>query len=81
MEKKLAHLEMIQGVANRLSPNSFLPKGGCVVLVSGLFALSAGDRKTYFIYCFEDGVLGAEGDHRLKVRMLYRCLNATRSSI
>jgi hypothetical protein len=58
MEKKLAHLEMIQGVANRLSHNSFLLKGWCVVLVSGLFALSAGDRKTYFIYCFEDGVLG-----------------------
>jgi hypothetical protein len=38
MEKKLAQLEMIQGVANRLSPNSFLLKGGCVVLVSGLFA-------------------------------------------
>ena len=50
MEKKLAHLQMIQGVVNRLSQNSFLLKGWCVVLVSALFALAAGNRKMYFIY-------------------------------
>jgi len=50
MEKKLAHLEMIQGVINRLSQNSFLLKGWCVVLVSALFALAAGNSRVYFIY-------------------------------
>ena len=53
MEKKLAHLEMTQGVVNRLSHNSFLLKGWSVVLVSALFALAASNSKdgnTYFIY-------------------------------
>lgn len=50
MDKKQAHLQMIQGVVNRLSQNSFLLKGWSVVLVSALFALAAGDRKLYFIY-------------------------------
>ena len=47
---KHAHLEMIQGVVNRLSNNSFLLKGWSVVLVSGLFALAAKDAKALFIY-------------------------------
>ena len=38
MSSKLSHLEMIQGIVNRLSQNSFLLKGWTVVLVSGLFA-------------------------------------------
>jgi hypothetical protein len=50
MGKKQAHLEMIQGVVNRLSSNSFLLKGWCVVLVSALFALAAGNTKPYFVY-------------------------------
>lgn len=41
---------MIQGVVNRLSSNSFLLKGWCVVLVSALFALAAGNTKPYFVY-------------------------------
>lgn len=50
MDKKQAHLEMIQGVVNRLSHNSFLLKGWSVVLISALFALAASSSKTYFIY-------------------------------
>lgn len=51
MDKKQAHLEMIQGVVNRLSQNSFLLKGWSVVLVSALFALAAGSKsKIFFIY-------------------------------
>ena len=50
MEKKLAHLQMIQGIVNRLSQNSFLLKGWSVVLVSALFALSASNLKMFFIY-------------------------------
>jgi len=50
MEKKHAHLKMIQGVVNRLSHNSFLLKGWSVVLVSALFALLAQSENQTFIY-------------------------------
>ena len=43
MEKKLKHLEFIQGVVNRLAGNSFLVKGWPVTLVAALFALAAGE--------------------------------------
>lgn len=49
MQRKLAHMEMIQGVVNRLSSNSFLLKGWSVVLVSGLSALAAKDTKITFV--------------------------------
>jgi len=50
MQNKLKHLELIQGVINRLSTNSFLLKGWSVVLVSALFALSASDRNPAFVF-------------------------------
>lgn len=50
MSKKQAHLEMIQGIVNRLSHNSFLLKGWTVILVSALFALAAKDKNALFIY-------------------------------
>lgn len=50
MEKKLKHLELIQGVINRLSTNSFLLKGWSVVLVSALFALAAPQSQPAFVY-------------------------------
>ena len=40
MEKKMKHLEMIQGIVNRLAHNSFLLKGWSVTIVAGLLALS-----------------------------------------
>lgn len=49
MEEKIKHLEMIQGVINRMAKNSFLLKGWSVILVSALFALAAKDSNTYFI--------------------------------
>jgi hypothetical protein len=50
MEKKTKHLEMIQGIINRLSTNSFLLKGWSVVLVASLFALSAPQSQVAFVY-------------------------------
>lgn len=50
MEAKLKHLEMIQGVINRMANNSFLLKGWSVVLVSALFALAAKDSNNLYIY-------------------------------
>ena len=39
MESKLKHLELIQGVVNRLATDSFRVKGWTVVLVTALFVL------------------------------------------
>ena len=50
MSSKHTHLEMIQGVVNRLSHNSFLLKGWSVVLVSAMFALAAKDNQLFFVY-------------------------------
>jgi len=47
-EKLAKHIELIQGVINRMAGNSFLLKGWTVTLVAGLFALAAsGGRWTY----------------------------------
>ena len=40
MDNKKAHLEMIQGVINRMAHNSFLLKGWSVTLVTALLVLS-----------------------------------------
>ena len=44
------HLELIQGVINRMASNSFHLKGWSVVLVSALFALAASDANDNFVY-------------------------------
>ena len=49
-ERKHKHLEFIQGVINRLSTNSFLLKGWSVVLISALFALSAAESRSAFVF-------------------------------
>jgi hypothetical protein len=43
------HLELIQGVINRMAGNSFHLKGWSVVLVSALFALAASDTNANFV--------------------------------
>ena len=48
MEKKLAHLEMIQAVITRMAGNSFALKGWAVTLVAGLFALSSKDANQFY---------------------------------
>ena len=50
MNAKQAHLEMIQGVINRLSQTSFLLKGWSVLLVSSLFALAIANTQPLFVY-------------------------------
>ena len=47
-ERKLAHLNMIQGVVTRMATNSFQMKGWVVLLVSGLFGLAAADTNRRF---------------------------------
>jgi hypothetical protein len=50
MDRKLKHLEFIQGTVNRLSTNSFLLKGWSVVLVSALFVLSGNQSNQKFTW-------------------------------
>ena len=50
MEKKIAHLNIVQGVINRMARNSFHLKGWSVVLVSALFALASKDLHLAFVY-------------------------------
>lgn len=50
MEKKLKHLEFIQGVISRLASNSFMIKGWSVLLVSACFALAAPTSNILFVY-------------------------------
>ncbi|MBI5216187.1 MAG: hypothetical protein HY960_10585 [Ignavibacteriae bacterium] len=50
MENKRAHLEMIQGVINRMASNSFLLKGWIITLVAALFALAQKESNTSFMY-------------------------------
>ena len=74
MDRKIKHLEFIQGVINRLSTNSFLLKGWSVVLVSALFALSANNSNVSFIMLAYIPVIifwGLDG-YFLSVEQIYR---------
>jgi hypothetical protein len=48
---KLKHLEMIQGIINRMASNSFALKGWAVTLVAGIFALASkdADKKNFLV--------------------------------
>jgi len=76
MDNKRAHLEMIQGVINRLSSNSFLLKGWSVVLVSALFALAAeGSNVSFVLIAYFPAVIfwGLDG-YFLHQERLFRAL-------
>ena len=45
MEAKLKHLELIQGVINRLAGDSFRMKGWAVILVSAVLVLVVGEDR------------------------------------
>ena len=53
MEKKMKHLEMIEGVIERMGNNSFQLKGWAVTLVALVGALAAqGSDKRFFLLAF-----------------------------
>ena len=49
IDRKIKHLEFIQGVINRLASDSFRMKGWCVVLVAALFILLARQGQVGFV--------------------------------
>lgn len=50
MDAIMKHLEMIQGIINRMASNSFLLKGWAVTLVAALFALAAKESNSVFFW-------------------------------
>lgn len=53
MENKIKHLEIIQGVINRMAGNSFALKGWAVTLIAGIFALASKDADNiYFLVAY-----------------------------
>lgn len=53
MENKIKHLELIQGVINRMAGNSFALKGWAVTLIAGIFALASKDAdKSYSLVAY-----------------------------
>lgn len=50
MDNKRAHLEMIQGIINRMGANSFLLKGWTITLVAALFALAQKESNSAYMF-------------------------------
>lgn len=76
MNKKLKHLELVQGVINRMASNSFMLKGWAVTLVAGIFALAGKDAdKLYFLVAYVPVIVfwGLDAYYLLQER-LYRSL-------
>jgi len=49
MENKRKHLEMIQGIINRMAGNLFFLRGWTITLIAALFALAAKDANSKYI--------------------------------
>lgn len=76
MEEKIRHLEMIQGIINRMANNSFMLKGWAVTLVAGIFALASKEAdKSYFLIAYVPIIIfwGMDSYYLLQER-LYRSL-------
>lgn len=76
MERKMKHLELIQGVLSRMAGNSFMLKGWAVTLISGIFVLAGKDTdKLYFLVAYLPIIIfwGLDSYYLLQER-LYRSL-------
>ena len=76
MDNKIKHLDMIQGIINRMAKNSFALKGWAVTLVAGVFALTAKDaEKLYYLIAYAPILIfwGLDSYYLLQER-LYRSL-------
>lgn len=73
---KRMHMEMIQGVINRMASNSFMLKGWAVTLIAGIFALASKEaEKTYFLIAYVPIIVFWGLDtYYLRLERLYRNL-------
>ena len=76
MEAKLKHLELIQGVVNRMAFNSFMLKGWSVVLVSAVLVLVSrqGGGRWALIGLFPALIFWGLDGYFLRQERLYRAL-------
>ena len=76
MSDRQKHLELIQGVINRLSTNSFQVKSWSVVIASALFALAASgkDHEVVWVALFPAIVLWGLDGYFLRQERLFRKL-------
>ena len=83
MDNKINHLQMIQGVINRMASNSFALKGWAVTLLAGIFALASKEAdKMYFLIPYVPIIVfwGLDSYYLLQER-LYRKLYKKASSV
>ena len=81
MSNKQKHLEMIQGVINRFSTNSFLLKGWSVTLLSALLALSTHKSNINLVYfaCIPTTILwGLDGFFLWQEQLFRKLYNLVR---
>ena len=76
MEEKIKHLEMIQGVINRMANNSFVLKGWAVTLAAGVFALAGSNSENllFWIACVPVIAFWGLDSYYLLQERLYRDL-------
>ena len=76
MDKKMKHMEMIQGVINRMASNSFTLKCWAVTLVAGIFALASKDanRKFFLVTCVPILIFWGLDSYYLLQERRYRAL-------
>jgi hypothetical protein len=75
-QDQVKHLELIQGVVNRLARNSFVMKGWAVTLIAAVFALGIKETTpTYFLIAFLPAfVFWALDGYYLRQERLFRKL-------
>ncbi len=81
MENKQKHLELIQGVIDRMASNSFSLKGWAVTLVAGIFALASKDTdKLYFLIAYVPIIVfwGLDSYYLLQERLFRALYNKVR---
>lgn len=76
MEMKIKHLDMIQGIINRMASNSFMLKGWTVTLTAGVFALASKDADECYFWIAYIPILIFWGldSYYLQQERLYRSL-------
>lgn len=83
VDYKVPHLEMIQGVINRMARNSFALKGWAVTLVAGIFALSSKNTdKMYFLVAYIPILVfwGLDAYYLLQEKLFRALFNKTRTT-
>ena len=83
MDSKIKHLELIQGIINRMAGNSFALKGWAVTLVAGIFALASKDTdKMYFLIAYVPILVfwGLDAYYLSQERLLRSLFNKVRNT-